>query len=48
MSSQMARLQQDNDRLRERQDKILAECSGLKGLVAALSNITHTCTMSVN
>jgi len=48
MASEMARLHKDNERLREDQAKTLAECSGLKGLVAALSNITHTAVLSLH
>ena len=35
MASDMARLHKDNERLREKQELILAECAGLRGVVAA-------------
>ena len=47
MSSEIARLHKDNERLREDQAKTLAECSGLRGLVTALSNITHTAVLGL-
>ena len=48
MTSEMARLHKDNDRLREDQARTLAECSGLRGLVAALSNLTHTAVLGLH
>jgi len=48
MSSQMARLQRENEKLLAKQDVILAECSGLRGIVAALSNITHTAVLGLH
>ena len=47
MTSEMARLHRDNERLREKQEEILAECAGLRGVVAALANITHTAVLGL-
>jgi len=47
MSSEMARLHQDNEWLRARQEEILAECAGLRGVVAALANVTHTAVLGL-
>ena len=47
MTSQMAKLQRDNEKLLAKQDVILAECAGLRGIVAALSNITHTAVLGL-
>jgi hypothetical protein len=48
MTSEMARLHKENERLRENQEKILAECAGLRGVVAALANITHTAVLGLS
>jgi len=48
MTSEMARLHKENDRLREKQDIILAECAGLRSVVATLANITHTAVLGLN
>jgi len=48
MASEMARLHKDNERLRENQDKILAESASLRGVVAALANITHTAVLGLS
>ena len=47
MTSQMARLQRENEKLLAKQDVILEECAGLRGIVAALSNITHTAVLGL-
>jgi len=48
MTSEMARLHKENERLREDQQKTLAECSGLRGLVTALSNLTHSAVLGLH
>ena len=48
MTSQMARLQRENEKLLANQDVILAECAGLRGIVAALSNLTHTAVLGLH
>ena len=47
MNSQMARLQRENEKLLAKQDVILEECAGLRGVVAALANITHTAVLGL-
>ena len=48
MTSQMARLQRENEKLLAKQDVILEECAGLRGVVAALANITHTAVLGLH
>jgi len=47
MTSQMARLQRENEKLLAKQDVLLEECAGLRGVVAALANITHTAVLGL-
>jgi len=48
MTSEMARLHKENEQLRSNQDKILAECAGLRSVVAALANVTHTAVLGLS
>jgi hypothetical protein len=47
MSSQITRLLQDNERLQAKQARTLDECSGLRGVVAALANVTQSAVLGL-